>query len=330
MRKTILSIIAFMASISTMSAINNNTVEIVYDGESANITIASNISSYVTVLSGNSSHVKITQAADFEGVGITASNTTGEITYVLSGTSTNGEFFIEGAFKQTIELNALTLTNPNGPAINIQNGKRTTISVRKGTINTLADGVDEEYNGCLHCKGHLKMKGKGTLNLTGNNKHGLYSKEYLEVKNCSINISSAVKDAIHCKQYFLMESGAITISGAGDDGLQVELEGTTSTGTLADHEDEDSGNFYMEDGALTISGYQGYAIKADGTINYEGGTQNFDKSATLVSAGIENVNAEIASGRSTVFDFSGRATNVLRKGLYIRKSDGQTRKIIVK
>jgi len=70
---------------------------------------------------------------------------------VLKGTSTDGEFYLDGSFKCTVELNGLTLTNPSGPAINIQNGKRIAVSAQKGTTNTLTDGAHETYKGCYHC-----------------------------------------------------------------------------------------------------------------------------------------------------------------------------------
>ena len=77
------------------NAIDKNTVNIVYNGTTATVTVASNISSYVTVTSGTSSHVKIVQSADFAGVDANSDNEDGEIIYSLSGTSTDGEFYME-------------------------------------------------------------------------------------------------------------------------------------------------------------------------------------------------------------------------------------------
>ena len=56
---------------------------------------------------------------------------------------------------------------------------------------------------------------------------------------------------ISCNEYFLMESGSINISGTGDDGIQADLDGDTSTGMTTNHEDEDSGNGYLN---ATVSG----------------------------------------------------------------------------
>ena len=302
-----------------MRAVDDNTVEVVYSGSTATVTVASNISSYITVSSGTSSHVVITQSSDFAGVDATTDNEDGEIYYVLSGTSTDGGFTLTGSYKCEIDLDDLTLTNSSGPALTILNGKRIAISSKKGTTNTLTDASNEDYKGCIHVKGHTKLKGKGTLNVIGNSAHAIYSKEYVEIKNVTLNITAAVKDGIHCKEYFLMESGTVSISGVSDDGIQCELDGTTTTGTTTDHEDEDSGNFYMEGGTLTISNYGGKAIKADGSISYDGGVQNFDTTDTTADAtGIANVEAVSTTvADCTVYDLSGRRVNNPDKGIYI-------------
>lgn len=331
MKKKILSLMMLAAAMA-VHAIDNNTVEIVFSGTTATVTIADNISSYVTCSSGTSSHVVLVQASTFAGVDATTDNEDGEIIYSLSGTSTDGEFYLEGSYKCTVELNGLTLTNPSGPAINIQNGKRVALSAQKGTTSTLTDGANENYNGCYHCKGHTKLKGKGTLNVVGNSKHAIYSKEYIEVKNLTLNITGAVKDAIHCKQYFLMESGTVNITAAGDDAIQVELK-ETNTGETVDHEDEDTGNFYMEGGTLTISGYTGKAVKADGTISFIGGTQNFDTTdieQNAASTGIAQTLSNATTSVTEYYDMQGRKSDGTKPGLYIVRQGNNVRKVMIK
>lgn len=334
MRRILLCISVILSSISTASAIDDNTVEIVYNGTTATVTIASNISSYITVQSGTSSHVKLVQSDTFAGVDPTVDNEDGEIIYVLSGTSTNGEFYMEGSYKATVELNGLTLTNPSGAAIALMDGKRVSVSAKKGTTNTITDGVNDVYNGSLHCKGHMKLKGKGTLNVVGNSKHAIYSKEYLEVKNLTLNVTAAAKDAIHCKEYLLMESGTVTISAATEDGIQVEQSSDPVTGTTTNHEDENSGNFYMTGGVLTIKGYSGKAIKTDGIITYSGGTQNFDTNDTEITAGInQSAISTVNNAATAVYDLNGRQLSSaarLSKGVYLVKENGTTKKVLKK
>ena len=57
------------------------------------------------------------------------------------------------------ELELVGFTNCGGCP-----GKRVALSAQKGTTNALADGANDAYNGCYHCKGHTKLKGKGVLN----------------------------------------------------------------------------------------------------------------------------------------------------------------------
>ena len=244
----------------------DNTVTVAYSGSTATLAIAGNIARYVTP-TVNGAHVSIVQASTDE-------DNAGEITYTLSGTSTDGEFYIQGSYKSTVELNGLTLTNSNGAAVNIQNGKRINISVKKDTENTLTDCSSGEQKGCLIVKGHAEFKGQGTLNVYGKTGHGIKTGEYMSQRKCTINVLSAVGDGVHANEYFLMESGELNISGVGDDGLQVELDGTASTGELTDHEGEDSGNCYIEDGTVNIivTGAATKGIKADGDMKISGGT----------------------------------------------------------
>lgn len=235
--------------------VTDNAVSIAYDGASASVVVAGNIMQYITpTVSG--AHVSIVQSADV------SETTCGEITYTLSGASDEGDFYMEGSYKATVELKGLVLTNPDGAAINIQNGKRIDFSVKSGTVNTLTDCAGGSQKGCIVCKGHLEMKGKGELNVYGNTAHGIYAKEYIEMKNCTVNVLSSVKDGLNCNQYFLMESGVLNISGTGDDGIQVSYKDDT------DREAEDTGSITIAGGTITVdvTATASKGIKADGDI----------------------------------------------------------------
>ena len=305
-----------MAMLPALAA-DTYTVTVAYDGTTATISIPSEVSSYVSCKSGTSSHVKLVQTS-------TTEKNPGEIIYQLSGTSSDGEFFMEGEFKATILLNGLTLTNPDSTAIHIKDGKRIKVSLANGTTNTLKDGTkDAESKGCFHCKGHTEFVGKGTLNVSSNIRHAIYSKEYVTVKNCTINVTGAKKDAIHCQQYFLMQSGSVNISSADDDGIEVEYKDSTNpTGTTANHENEDSGNFYMTGGTLTISTVGEKCIKADGSISLTGGTTDFDTSNIQENAisGIHQLQVDEAED-GTIYDLQGRQVpkGSMKKGIYIVK-----------
>lgn len=250
------------------TAVTDNTVQVAYNAESADITVAGNIARLLTITQ-TGAHVSIIQSTDVAE----------EITYTLSGTSSDGGFYNEGAFKATVELNNLNLTNVSavysGAAVHIQNSKRIKVKPLNGTTNTLVDAANGKQKGCLYIKGHAEFAQKGTLNVTGNVKHGIKTGEYFSIKNSTINILSAVGDGINCEQFFLMESGTITINNVADDGLQCDIEDTTvgSTGETTDHEEEDSGNIYISGGSLTmnITGVACKGIKSEGNIAISGG-----------------------------------------------------------
>ena len=105
-------------------------VKVEYNGNSAVVTIPTEANGYVSNLNGESSHVKLLQSS-------TTTKNPGEIIYQLSGQSDNGEFYLTGEYKATLQLNGLTLTNPDSTAIHIKDGKRIKVSMTANTVNTL-------------------------------------------------------------------------------------------------------------------------------------------------------------------------------------------------
>ena len=104
------------------TSVEDNTVTVVYNENSAAVTVAGNVAKYLTI-SVSGAHVNIAQSDDLQQ----------EITYTLSGSSADGEFYMSGSYKATVELNGLTLTNTNpvasGAAVHIQNGKSIKVKV---------------------------------------------------------------------------------------------------------------------------------------------------------------------------------------------------------
>ena len=275
---TILDKVYTLSDISQMyiddAEVSEATVGVAYSDEEAKVTVDGRIAKDLT-FSIDGAHVIVVPSSDVDY----------EITYSLSGTSADGEFTLGGSYKSTVELNGLTLTNPSGAAINITTGKRIAQSVKKDTENTLTDGTGGSQKAALYCKGHLELKGKGTLNVYGNTAHGIKSGEYTSMKNCTVNILKAVKDGLSVNEYFLMESGTLNISGVGDDGIQADIDGKTSTGETADHEDEDSGNIYMLDGTLniTVTADGAKGLKAAGDVKISGGKLTITQTGSIVA-----------------------------------------------
>lgn len=241
--------------------VNDNLVSVAYTTEGANVTVAGNIARYIDVtVSGG--HVTVNQSEEV------SDETCGEITYALEGNSTDGSFTLNGDFKASLELKGLTLVNPAGTAIDIENGKRIAVRVQESTVNSLTDGASGTQKAALYCTGHLEFKQKGTLNVTGKKSHAIAAKEYIEVKNTTINILAAKKDGINCAQYLMIESGTITIDNTEDDGIQVAFKDN------ANREAEDTGTITVKGGTLdiSVSAAACKALKAEGDFVMSKGT----------------------------------------------------------
>ena len=305
-----------LADINSMTvdetSVADGTIGVSYNGTSATVTVAGNVAQYVTpTVSG--AHVSIAQSDDLAE----------EITYTLSGTSSDGEFYMSGSYKATIEFNGLTLTNAtpvySGAAVHIQNGKRIKVKIVTGTTNTLSDASTGSQKGCLYIKGHAEFAQKGTLNVVGNVKHGIKTGEYMTLKNATINVTSAVGDGISCAEYFLMESGTIniTVTAAAAKGIKADGDMRISDGDITvkttgggawDSDEKKTkaasclsadGNTVISGGtlSLTSTGAGGKGINGDGTFTATGGTMTIKTSGNAVVASSSGTLSTISSSQ---------------------------------
>ena len=239
-------------------------VTIAYNGTSATVTIPSFVSG-VTCSSGTSADVVLT-----------STNVTDELTYKVSGTSTNGSLVINGDYKMTVQLNGVSLTSQKGAAIDLKCGKRIALVMADGSTNTLVDAANGSQKACLYSKGHIELSGAGTLNVTGNANHAIATKEYFQVKKSAkaINIVKAANDAIHVGQYFQMNGGELNITKTtANDGIQVDYK-TDDYGDPIEDEDN-TGRVIIKGGTLNITmeaNDDSKGIKTEGDIIISGGT----------------------------------------------------------
>ncbi len=256
-------------------------VNIEYSGTSATVTVADDVAPYLTV-SKSGAKVSIVQSGSLPN----------EVTYTLSGSSSNGSFYMDGELKATVVLNGLSLTNSSGPAINIENGKRIEVVLADGATNTLTDSTSGDHKGAFMVKGHTEFSGSGTLNMAGKMKHAFWGDEYVVFKKSlgSINVTSAVGDGFNVNQYIEMNGGTISIKGVGDEGIQTNIEDGS--------ESYDDGSFFMNGGQLTIVTTDGKGIKADGDIEINDGELNITASGSegMESGSITTING----GKTTV------------------------------
>jgi hypothetical protein len=200
-------------------------------------------------------------------VTLTSTNESKEISYRLSGTSTNGSFTYNGSYKCTLMLEGLNLVSTTGAAIDIECGKRIAMHLSEGTENTLEDAPNGTQKAAFYCKGHLEISGSGSLTLTGNTRHALSTKEYLLLKKSTgrLTILSAESDGIHAGQYFRMNGGTVIINKVGSDAIQAEA--------TDDPTDEYNGQLFVRDGSITavLDQQDSKGLKADSLITVTGG-----------------------------------------------------------
>lgn len=239
------------------------TVSIAYNGSTAKVTIPSSVDG-VTCTSGSSSDV----ALDI-------TNTSDEIVFDVTGSTTDGSLTISGNYKLTIRLNGVSITSSKTAAINIACGKRIAIVMADGSTNTLVDAASGQQKACLYTKGHIELSGAGTLNVTGNANHAIASKEYFQVKRSvkAINILKAANDAIHAGQYIQVNGGEINITGTTtNDALQAEYKLDDNGNIIQD--EENTGAIVVKGGTFNIdlnNAEDAKGLKAEGNIVISGG-----------------------------------------------------------
>ena len=240
-------------------------------------------------VTGSVSGVTVTN----DGAHVTVNSTVAGVEYILSGSSSDGNFKVYSEKKFKLTLNGVTLTNTSGAAINIQSGKRVFVVVADGTTNTLTDSSSytttdgEDEKACFFSEGQLIFSGGGKLYVTGNYKHAIASDDYIRLRSgVDIEVLGAVSDGLHANDYVIIGGGSLIIDCAND-AIQAEAEGidirggyieiTTSDekgmGLKADDDGNATGDMTISGGVIRIqtSGSASKGIKVDDNLTITGG-----------------------------------------------------------
>ena len=172
---------------------------------------------------------------------------TAEGTYVVSGEHESITVSAPDTAKVRIILKNATVSNTSGPAIYIEKADKVFITAYKDTTNTLSDGTsytgdfkDTNIDGAIFSKTDLTLNGEGTLNITGNCKCGVVSKDDLII--CGLNLTvKSTGCTLEGKDCVKIKDAAITVSAGGD--------GIRSTNT----EKTNKGFVYIETGNIDIT-----------------------------------------------------------------------------
>lgn len=240
-------------------AIDDNTVLVNYNGETASVQVAKNIKDSITVTI-NGADVNILAAPGLEE----------EVNYILSGTTNDGMFFMDGEYKCTVTLNGVSITNADNSAVDIECGKRIAIVVADNTENNFTDGKGKQ-KAAFFVNGHAEIEGAGTINIVGKSKHAYRSDEYTQLKKKftgNFNVLSSTSDGMHVGQYFQMNNGNVKIGNIGGDGIQIEGE--------VESEEKDNGNCIIKGGNIDIvvDGVDCDGLNVDSLVIISGGNIN--------------------------------------------------------
>lgn len=226
------------------------------------------------------------------------------LTLKVAGTSTNGYLKVWSEKKWSLDLAGVTLTNPDGAAINIQEGN--CFVVLSGD-NSLSDGAsaayktegEEDMKAVLFSEDDLRFSGTGSLKISANNaqgKNGISSDDAIFIRpNTNIQITSGASagHGIKANDAVVIKGGVVNIETAGKGTKGVKCDGyievaggrltaITTGGVDTSVANDPTGCAAMKaDSVINISGGElhlkstgqgGKGINADQEINISGGT----------------------------------------------------------
>ena len=303
------------------------TVSVVFS-ENGDAVVSGTNGQKVTI-NGNQVTIDNRNVTDAEGKGI-------KVKYELSGKTGNGFLKLYSNNKQALVLNGVSITNPNGAAINNQGKKRCFVIVNGS--NSLADGAsytatpeDEDEKAVFFSEGQLIFSGEGSLDITAKGKAGITSDDYLHfMENPSISVNASAGHGFRGKDFIYVSGGTLeaTVSASGKKGMSsdslVVFNGGTTTlkisGGVLVEDGEYTGSagvradqlFVMNVGTLDISnsGQGGKGISCDGPGFFQGGDVTVNVSGS--NYGSSSSQGGFGPGASTSSDDSSKSAKGLK------------------
>ncbi len=173
---------------------------------------------------------------------------TKEGSYVFSGKGKNLTIKITIADNEKVDLvlDNFSLENSALPCIYVSEGDKVFIITQDGTSNTLSDGEnyslvdgDTTVDAAVFSRADLCIGGNGTLNINGNYKHAVISKDDLVITGGKLNIKSK-NVGLGGKDCVKITNADITVN-SGSDAVRSDNE-----------EDANKGYIYIKDGTFDI------------------------------------------------------------------------------
>ncbi|MDO3409848.1 carbohydrate-binding domain-containing protein [Saccharibacillus sp. CPCC 101409] len=225
-----------------------------------------NKSTYTTIALNNTKATVSGSGAKATGSTVTISKAG---TYVISGKLTDGQIIVAAADTDDVHivLKGATVANDSTSPFYIKSADKVVVTLSAGTTNTFTDASDytfaegeDEPDAAIFSKTNLTINGTGALNVTGNYKDGIHSKDNLNIVNGKITVKAA-DDAIVGKDRVVIENGTFKIT-AGGDGIKSNNDSNTAKGFVA-----------ISNGTFDITAAND-GIQAETSLVVDGGTFN--------------------------------------------------------
>lgn len=259
-------------------------------------------------LSGDSASVSGSGAAA-EGSTVTIS-TAG--TYIVSGNLNDGSIAVTTSENDKVQivLNSVKIVSSSGSAIDIQSADKCFITLAEGTQNSLSDGsafASEDANACIYATCDLTINGSGSLDVSGNYRHGVFSKDDLVVYGGSINVS-AVEDGLNGKDSVKIGAGDISID-SGADGVKSSKSTSPEKGFV-----------YVSGGSLSIDA-EDDGVQAKTYLCIAGGAIEIDAADDALHSDLEGaLNGGSTSVRSGDDAFHCETKLVVNEGSFVAET----------
>lgn len=158
-------------------------------------------------------------------------------TYSLSGKLT-GQILVEAgdSDKVVLELSGVSIAYDADSPIKAVSGSKLEISAKSGTENVITDkrsaksvDVDSQGEGAISADIDLKLKGSGTLVVTGNYNNGVHTTKDLAIQKLTLK-STGQNNAIKGKNSVTITSGTVQAYALTGNGIKTEDSDQSSSG----------------------------------------------------------------------------------------------------
>lgn len=248
------------------------------------------------------------------------------VSYVVTGTTSDGSLTINGNTDFELNLNNATITNTASTVIDLESKGRAYLKVTGA--NKVTDGTTEDHKGAIFSKGKLLISGTGSLDVYGTYKNGIHGKSNVVIENgVNLYVNSTANHGIKGGDNIYINGGIINVEVSADGGkgvngdVDVVINGgrttVVATGNGMWEADETlkyggdtkaaagigcDGSFYMNGGELYArsEGSGGKGVKAD-----VGGYVSGGKIRIITNGGLYYSN-----GTTESHNYTGNTDNV--------------------